>query len=250
MKKDLLVTLADESYIAQAKQLFSSVYWNAGWKGDFMLLTPKTTPGQELEWFKKKGILIKKCEPLYTGKSIGKWPSLVLSKCCLFSEEFKRWKNVIFLDSDIIVRASLEDLTNLKGFSAIRGHDKLSRIFLTPIHLKLEKIASEPLKQLKRGLDFDSPGFNTGVLAFNTEIIEKDTFDKVKSLINRYFSVSASGEEAILNILFYKKWAQLSEVYNLYPKSVIFGARLKAKNIRGIILHFAGDKPWDKENPF
>ena len=33
-----MVTLADENYIDQAKQLFSSVYWNSGWKGDYMLL--------------------------------------------------------------------------------------------------------------------------------------------------------------------------------------------------------------------
>ena len=37
MKQNLLVTLADKNYIQQAKQLFSSVYWNAGWKGDYML---------------------------------------------------------------------------------------------------------------------------------------------------------------------------------------------------------------------
>jgi hypothetical protein len=37
--KKLLVTLADEKYIDQAKQLFSSAYWNGGWDGDFMLLS-------------------------------------------------------------------------------------------------------------------------------------------------------------------------------------------------------------------
>jgi len=29
LKKNVLITLADENYIDQAKQLFSSVYWNA-----------------------------------------------------------------------------------------------------------------------------------------------------------------------------------------------------------------------------
>jgi len=37
-KKSVLVTLADENYIYQAKQLFSSVYFNVGWRGDYMLL--------------------------------------------------------------------------------------------------------------------------------------------------------------------------------------------------------------------
>ena len=52
-KKNLLVTLAGKNYIKQAKQLFSSVYWNAGWKGDYMLLSYKI-PEKELKWFKKK----------------------------------------------------------------------------------------------------------------------------------------------------------------------------------------------------
>jgi hypothetical protein len=38
MKKNLLVTLATKDYILLAKQLFSSVYFNAGWKDDYMLL--------------------------------------------------------------------------------------------------------------------------------------------------------------------------------------------------------------------
>ena len=52
-KKDLLVTLADRNYINQVKQLFSSVYWNAGWKGDYMLLTHEI-PEKDLKWFRTK----------------------------------------------------------------------------------------------------------------------------------------------------------------------------------------------------
>ena len=61
MKKDLLVTLADENFLDQAKQLFSSVYWNAGWKGDYMLLAHEI-PESKLKWFRDKGILVKKCK--------------------------------------------------------------------------------------------------------------------------------------------------------------------------------------------
>ena len=52
-KKNLLVTLTEKNYIPQAKQLFSSVYWNAGWKGDYMLLA-HGIPEKELKWLEKK----------------------------------------------------------------------------------------------------------------------------------------------------------------------------------------------------
>jgi len=98
------VTLADKNYVKQAKQLFSSAYWNAGWKGDYMLLSHKV-PEKELKWFRKKGILVKKCE-LFDKKDFEYWPPTILIKFYLFSTEFKKWKNVIFLDADIFVSFS------------------------------------------------------------------------------------------------------------------------------------------------
>ena len=94
LKKNLLVTLADKNYITQAKQLFSSVYWNAGWNGDYMLLTGKETPENKLKWFRKKGILIKKCK-LLEKKNVGlqNHPPIVLSKFYLFKKE----RNSVFI---------------------------------------------------------------------------------------------------------------------------------------------------------
>ena len=103
-KKNLLVTLADRNYVEQARQLFSSVYWNAGWKGDYMLLAHEI-PEEQLKWFREKGILIKKCKPFYDKKGR---PKTVLSKFYLFTPYFKKWRNIIYLDADVIVRASLE----------------------------------------------------------------------------------------------------------------------------------------------
>ena len=90
MKKNLLVTLADENYLERAKQLFSSVYWNAGWKGDYMLLAHEV-PEEKLKWFRDKGILVKKCKAIYNKEIVG-WPTMVLSKFYLFTPYFKRWK--------------------------------------------------------------------------------------------------------------------------------------------------------------
>lgn len=56
----VLITLADENFIEQAKQLFSSVYHNAGWSEDYMLLA-HNIPEMKLKWFRERGILIKHC---------------------------------------------------------------------------------------------------------------------------------------------------------------------------------------------
>jgi hypothetical protein len=51
-RDSLIVTIADIKYLDAAKQLFSSIYWNAGWKGDYMLLS-LGIPEKELGWRKK-----------------------------------------------------------------------------------------------------------------------------------------------------------------------------------------------------
>jgi lipopolysaccharide biosynthesis glycosyltransferase len=115
--KSLLVSLADENYIDQAKQLFSSVYFNAGWQGDYMLLAHEI-PEEKLKWFRNKGILIKECKPLFEGKLESEHPTTVLCKFYIFTPEFKKWDNIVFLDADMIVRHSIQKLSKVKGFYA------------------------------------------------------------------------------------------------------------------------------------
>ena len=67
MTKNLFVTLADKNYLDQIKQLFSSIYFNAGWNGDCMLLSHEIADS-DLEWFQSRGILVKKC--VYTGNNL------------------------------------------------------------------------------------------------------------------------------------------------------------------------------------
>ncbi len=246
MKENLLVTLADKNYIDQAKQLFSSVYWNAGWKGDYMLLAHEI-PEKDLKWFRDKGILIKKCK-LLSKKGWGWFSPIILDKFYLFTPEFKKWKHVIFLDADIIVRASLDKLAKTTGFNAVTDMDGP----------KLKNQITEKSKSifLERKFRLNAKFFNAGVMAFSTDIIKEDSFSKLKELFLEYKQFSKFGEQLILNVYFYKKWKKLPLVYNLWPYYLNFYYDLKLRTIQAIIFHFIGidDKkefrPWDPFNPF
>ena len=71
MKNNLVVTLANKRYIEQAKQVFSSLYFNAAWRGDYMLLAYQV-PQKDLTWFLKRGIIVKKCEKMFTYSELQK----------------------------------------------------------------------------------------------------------------------------------------------------------------------------------
>jgi len=245
MKDSLLVTLADKNFINQAKQLFSSVYWNAGWKGDYMLLTPSDTSEKELTWFRKKSILIKKCRPLYNNP-IGsqKHPPIVLSKFYLFTQEFKKWKKIVFLDADIIVRASIDELKKTNHFLAPEA---------TKLTLKTEFNSSNKrlYNQLNEEIKLNGPAFNTGVFSFDTSIIKEDTFSKLMHLFHKYGPLSHCGEEPTLNLYFYKRWKMLPLIYNAYPRQFSHTYHIAPEKMRASIIHFVcSKKPWTVESEF
>jgi len=243
MKKALLVTLADKNYIDQAKQLFSSVYFNAGWRGDYMLLAHEI-PTEKLKWFRDKGILIKKCEALYKGHT-GRLPLAVLSKFYMFTPEFKKWGNVVYLDADMIVRASLDNLLRLKGFAAVAEHYKLKGQFRG-----LREHNKRLFDRLKKNFKLNRPSFNTSLMAFSTDVIKKDTFSELKRLFMLYKELHSDmvGEQPSLNLLFYEKWKKLPYFYIAHPEGIKQYYRIKNEKVKAIAMHFACQHPWNPNN--
>ncbi|HOY31109.1 MAG TPA: glycosyltransferase [Bacteroidales bacterium] len=233
-KSKLLVTLADEHFIQQARQLFSSVYWNAGWDGDYMLLS-HDIPEEKLKWFIDKGILIMKCKPFYFG-AMGDddYPNCVLDKLYLFTEEFKKWELVVFLDSDIIVKASLDKLCKTKRFSSPQTCNKNFWDYFS-------KDDCNVLENLQKEYNLYRPAFNSGVISFDTRIIEHDTVDRLISIFKKYAKIS-NGDDSILNLFFYDQWEKIPLVYN----SIAYSH--DQKKHKAIILHFNNPVLWQKKN--
>ena len=258
-KKNLLVTLADETYLDAAKQVFSGAYFNAGWKGDYMLLAYKV-PKEKLAWFREKGILVKECEPLVDDKVFGRWLSVILIKIYLFKLEFKKWNKIIYVDADTIIRASLDDLTKVKGFVAVWKGKNLGSL-LRPLkffsNTRYLRECKRLVIELNKNYKSNSLIFNSGLFVFDTNIVEKDTFSKLDNILHKYVFFTSNSDEIILNSFFYKKWMKLPLFYNVY---IVEFLRLLYKfnfiKIDGIIIHFPAsgvigtNKPWSKNNPF
>ena len=215
MKKNVLVTLADDNYIDQAKQLFSSVYFKAGWKGDYMLLA-YGIPEEKLQWFKEKGIIVKRC-PAISFEKVGGFehPPAVLCKFYLFSEEFKKWEKVVYLDADIIVRASLDDLLEIEGFgaySATRGLFSNRKL----IDQFSGKSDAETWNILLKEYGSGEYSFNTGVMVLSTDIIRKDSLAGLKKLLDTFGKISTYGEEGIINLFMFRRWKKIPQIFNNY----------------------------------
>lgn len=247
MRDSVLVTLANEKYIDQVKQVFSGAYFNAGWRGDYLLLAHEI-PEEKLGWFRDRGIFVKECEPL-SSAGFCKWPPVVFSKLYLFAPRFKQWKNIVYLDADIIVRASLEELTKIDGIGAI-ADKKLGKLFLPYWFIYFSGVGKNEFKRLKKTYNLSEQSFSSGVIAFSSNIIQGNTFSKLKELLEFYGPVSNSTEEAIINLFFYKKISPISETYSVFPSYNSTLINIPYSQIKGAAIHDSLVRPWSKESYF
>ncbi len=237
-KKPVLVALANKNYLEYVKQVFAGAYFNAGWKGDFLLLA-HDIPEKKLKWFRNKGIYVKKCPLFLKGRKKTEIDIIHYSKFYLFGEDMKKWSQVIFLDVDTIIRASLDDLLKVKSFAAVPNFQiKFGWYFKKTFMLKkynLEKLT-----------------FCSGIIAYNTDIINYNTFQDLASMVKKYEKYKIlSRDEAFFNLLFYDKWQKLLRVYNVCVDKNIDLWHLPNNKLNGIIIHTASQTdPWKKESVF
>ena len=245
MKSSVLVVLADKNYFNQAKQLFSAAYWKAGWKGDYLLLAHEASP-DDVFWFLNKGILVMHCKenPASSGKKID---AILASKFYMFTDFFKQWQHVIYLDTDIIIKGPLDGLLDLKGFGACPS---LGQVFKDNL-INYDKIDSNVLQELKMNFDFNKNTFNAGVMSFDTKIISDGMFEDLLGLFKKYLNFVHYSDQSVLNFYFYNKWIALLPVYNRTIEKSEYPT-VDPSSIDGIVIHTVslGDGPWNEDNIF
>jgi len=242
-RKNLLVTLADSNFIDQAKQLFSSAYFNAGWEGDYLLLSSGLSESDKL-WFENKGILVYD-RPFLAASPLGTkaYPPIMLTKFYLFQKYFKKWHKIIYLDADIIVSASLNDLLARNGFNAPNAES---------FRLRDEFISNHNrIREINKDYRLGGRAFCAGIFVFDSDLINDNTFEQILTLYHRYQDIYKYSEESTLNLFFYKKWHVLPLTYNSAPGRMNWRYGIDKKKLLSIILHFACEiKPWYNKNPY
>ena len=158
-----------------------------------------------------------------TGKN-----SHLLSKYQIFNSFFRQWDQVVFIDSDIIIKGDINPLVLVNSFSVCREFTAVSQI-----------------NMFKLGY----PTFNTGVMAFNTASIDKDFFDYLLDVDQSYWQQAKWGDQSILNLVIGKKWSQLPDGYN-FASNIFFNDKI-VRFPQSVIFHaIPGKKFSDKTHPY
>ena len=147
-----------------------------------------------------------------------------------FISQFVREAKALYLDADIIVRDSIEEL-----FS--------------------EDFDGCPIAAVKD--DLASNSFNAGVMLIDVEAWRREGItDKLLQLTNE-FHESSYGDQGILNRLFQNNWKRLPQKYNFmvgmdtvarnYGIDSWYSDSLMVEN-EAKIIHYTGNKPWHLVN--
>jgi len=241
----LLVTVADENYLEAARQLFASVHFEAGWSGDLMLLAHEV-PDEQLEPFRERGILVRGVDAWHDRAPSGYHASPILSKFFLFTPEFREWDRVLYLDGDMMFWASLDRLTRPGGFSAISDRTDLAWQFRNPAEGTAER-----QDELRQRYDLRREAFNTGLMAFGTDVIRDDTLEELQQLYLRYEGLHANADQGVLNLYFYERWRRVPDFYAALRHVPARHFFVPKHEFRTIGRHFVGHpRVWHEENPW
>ena len=254
-RKSLLVLISDLNYFGKAQEFIEIILNNNFWIGNIMILTDVKNFNSipNYNFFLRNNIELKNSSLLINKiKWHKRLPKNVLSpivtlKLLIFTQSFKSWDSILYIDIDMLVRSKLENLIAICSgkFNAVKN-------MWNPTIGSQFSFSDDPMlyKQLKKKYNLFNPAFNAGLICIKPKLIDIDVIKDFMDLFLFFGPIAKFGEQSLLNLVFYKKWSQLPSRYNFYS---IYNEYYYFPKIflKCDILHFTGVmKPWDKKSNF
>jgi len=203
-----------------------------------MLLTPDA---EDANWFRDRGILVKPVWPMLDVPL--RRERIFSAKMHLFGQDMKKWRKIIYLDSDLLIKGPFPELLETDSFSAIEGWQfrKMSdRFYGRGFWQKHHK---------------NQPTFNGGIWCFNTDLINKNTLKLIRRCCRenkKYYANGGAVENTLVVFLLENnvKIDFLPLEFNT-PIMKIPEKDMAARMRQAKILHFVGNfKCWNVNNVF
>ena len=153
---------------------------------------------------------------------------------------------ILYLDVDLIINGSVEEFyhVDFKGDEVIVADDsngKRSR----------DTFGSKQAEMFKDMLDNGFRYFNAGVMLFNVQEIRKThNFNTYMKAVEEWDYAMEAPDQDILNYVHGYKASYIDYMeYNLFAR-IAHNQKYTYEDVKNnvIIIHFAGDKPWDNTN--
>lgn len=234
MKDKLIIIISDNNYINHAKYLISNILSDGKYVGDICLIS-NGIEDSELKKFEEKNIIIYKMNKYV-------YPQYYC-KYYIFDIFFKKWKKILYLDCDTMVLSDINYIFSLKEniyFCEEYNLDGHRYTILDHFNIMEKDFPINEFENLKMKYDISKDSFNSGVILFNSEIINDNTLNDVLFLHDEFLNVnnhvSTGTDQPIMNIYFNNWFGYPNNMVNYWSKN----------DERSIILHFyRWSAPWE-----
>ncbi len=133
-------------------------------------------------------------------------------KFYVFSEYFKQWDKVFYIDAGMHILKPIKKMIDIDCTNKLLAHSDSYPYYKNKLDCQFEKVSyPEVYKNLKNNFKLNIDFFQSGILLFDSNIINSDTLDNLIELSNKYF-ISKTNEQGIMNLLFnckLKIWNQI-----------------------------------------
>ena len=133
-------------------------------------------------------------------------------KFYLFNEYFKQWDKIFYIDAGMHIFKPINKIIDLDCKNKLLAHSDAYPYLKSKLNCQFETQAyPEIYSKLKSNYKLNIDFFQSGILLFDTNIINSNTFDELIKLSEEYF-ISKTNEQGIMNLYFNSKlgiWKQI-----------------------------------------
>jgi len=122
-------------------------------------------------------------------------------KLHLFNIFFKQWDYIFYLDCGMNIFSDISPIINTNSENTLLAHSDAYPKYEWKLHNQFDKNSKDYFTKLNTKYNLDVDYFQTGIMLYDTNIIEEDTFDNLLNLSIEY-PISITNEQGIVALYF------------------------------------------------
>lgn len=211
MSDNCVILMCNKPYLDKAKNTIDQIRNIGKYKDDIVLLIGNDLKNENIiidnviiKYFldidRSDIIEILKIKPISDGREFNKifqW-----HKIHIFDVYFKKWKKCLYIDAGMHIFNPIEKILNLDCFNNLVAHSDSYPTYEWKLKNQFDfKQFPELYNELYSKYDLEIDYFQSGILLYDTNIIDANTKDNLLELSNKYIN-SRTNEQGILNLYF------------------------------------------------
>jgi len=212
MSDNCIILMCNKLYLEKAKNTISQLRTIGNFKDDIVLLIGNDLKDENInlnnvivKYFhdidRRQIIEILKYKPVsLDGREFSK--SFQWHKVHIFDTYFKRWKKCLYIDAGMHIFKPIDKIINLDCTDKIIAHSDAYPTYEWKLKIQFdERQFPELYQELISNYDLEIDYFQSGILLYDTNIVDDNTKKEILELSNKYIN-SRTNEQGIMNLYF------------------------------------------------